>query len=143
MNALTSKKLDSKVAVLALIMLSPVFANAGCIQSDLQGTWYTYAAAMLHCKIKVNSSGSIVASNSKCSIRDETGRYSLNIGGGNLKVSNNCVIVDGKIRLCEDRCTSLTIEHGILERDKNMIILEVYAPVVDPTTSLSLVGAKK
>lgn len=126
---------------LLLSMLSPFPAYSGCVQSDLQGTWYAYAAAMMRCKIKVNSSGSIVASNSKCVVRDETGRYSLNIGGGNLGVSNACV-VKGKIKLCEAGCTGFIIEHGMLERDKNMVILEGYA-AADPAASLSLVGAKK
>ena len=126
---------------LLLSMLSPMPAYSGCIQSDLEGVWYAYAAAMMHCKIKVNSSGSIVASKSKCTVRDETGRFSLNIGGGNLGVSNTCVVT-GKIRLCEARCTGFIIEHGMLERDKNMVILKGY-PNADPAESLTLVGAKK
>lgn len=137
-----SRKLISIISGVGLIVSPPVFANAGCIQSDLAGTWYAYAGAMVHCKIKVNSSGSIVASKSKCSMRDETGRYSMNIGGGNFGITNAC-IVTGKIKLCEASCVDLKIEHGILERDKNMVILEGYAPIVDPGSSISFVGAKK
>jgi len=142
MNIHISRKLVSIFAGLGLIMLTPVFSHAGCVQSDLEGTWYTYAAAMLRCKIKVNSSGSIVASKSVCSIRDETGRYSMNVTGGNISTSKGCLL-SGKMRVCEDGCVNLKIEHGRLERDKNMVILETYIPAIDPTGTMSFVGAKK
>ena len=123
-------------------MLSPVSVQAECVQSELAGTWYIYAPAMLRCKVKVNSSGTIVASKSKCSFRDETGRYSGNIAGGNMSISSGCKVT-GKMKVCGDGCESIKIEHGRLERDKNMIILEAYVPGIDPTGTLSFVGAKK
>ena len=127
---------------LLLGVLSPEFSHAGCVQSELAGTWYTYAPAMLRCKIKVNSSGTIVASKSKCSLRDETGRYSGNVSGGNMSVTSGCKVT-GKMTVCGDGCEKIKIEHGRLERDKNMIILEAYLPGIDPTGTLSFVGAKK
>jgi len=141
MNIHISKKLVSLITGLGLIMLPPVFAHAGCTQNDLEGTWYAYAAAMLRCKIKVNSSGSIVASKSLCKFRDETGQYPAS-ASGNIGISDRCMI-SGKITVCDAGCANLKIEHGRLERDKNMFVLEVNAPAYDPTTSISLVGVKK
>lgn len=142
MNIQMSRKLVSIIAGLGLIMLSPVVTHAECAQSDIAGTWYIYAPAMLRCKIKVNSSGSIVASRSKCSFRDETGRYTMNLSGGNVSISSGCNIT-GKMTVCEDECVNLKIEHGRLERDKNMVILETYLPAIDPTGTMSFVGAKR
>ena len=62
MNIQTGRKLVSIIAVLAMGMFSPLATQAGCVQSDLDGTWYAYAATMMRCKIDVNSSGSIVSS---------------------------------------------------------------------------------
>jgi hypothetical protein len=136
-----SMQLVSLVAFLGLGMFAPEFAHAGCVQMEMEGTWYTFAPAMMRCKVNVNSSGSIVASKSSCSIRDETGVYSLNIGGGHLDISSACKI-EGKIRLCEARCTGFKIENGRLERDKNIVVLQGY-PSIDPGASMALVGIKK
>ena len=141
MNIHISKKLVSIIAALGLITLKPVFAHADCAQSDLTGTWYAYAGAMLRCKVKVNSSGSIVASKSSCRFNDETGQYSAS-ASGKMDISDHCLI-SGKITVCDAGCANLKIEHGRIERDKNMFVLEVNAPAYDPTTSISLVGVKK
>ena len=141
MNIHISKKLVSIIAGLGLIMLPPVFAHAECTQSDLAGTWYAYAATMLRCKVKVNSSGSIISSKSLCKFRDETGQYSAS-ASGSMGISDNCLI-SGKITVCDAECANLKIEHGRLERDNNMFVLEVNAPAIDPATSISLVGVKK
>ena len=141
MNIQTGRKLVSIIAVLAMGMLSPLATQAGCVQSDLDGTWYAYAATMMRCKIDVNSSGSIVSSKSSCSMRDETGRFSLDVGGGNLGISNAC-LMKGKMKICDARCVGFKIEHGRLERDKNMLILEGYF-AVEPDVTITLVGVKK
>jgi len=141
MNLHMSRKLVAIVAGLGLMMFFPVYVHAGCVQGDLEGTWYTFAPAMMRCKVNVNSSGSIVASKSTCSIRDETGVFKLNVGGGSLEISSACKVV-GKMRLCDARCTGFKIENGRLERDKNIVVLQGY-PVIDPSGSMSLVGVKK
>jgi hypothetical protein len=129
---------------LLLSILLPVQVHAECIQTDLKGVWYAYGISMGEidrCKIKVNSSGSIVGSKSKCSARDATGRFSLNIGGGNMYVSDTCVVT-GKITFCEGACVSSKIEHGMLERDKNVVTAEGYL-IPDPAAVFSFVGIKK
>ena len=139
-----SRKSMFIIVALLLSMLSPMLAQGACSQNNLTGTWYAYGNSgneIERCKIKVNSSGSIVGSKSKCSARDATGRFSLNIGGGNLQVSSACV-VKGRINFCEASCTALRIEHGMLERDKNILTVEGYL-VVDPRYTASLVGVKK
>ena len=128
--------------VLLLGMLPPVSAYAECDQIDLKGTWFAYAPAMLRCKIHINSSGIIVSSKSTCSFRDEIGRYDANIASGEMSVSNGCRIT-GRMKVCEYECVNVKIEHGRLERDKNMFILEAYLPDLDPTGTMSFVGAKR
>ena len=129
---------------LLLGMISPMLAQGACSQSDLTGVWYTYGSDMgeiARCKIKVNSSGSIVGSRSKCTARDATGRYSLNVGGGYMGVADNC-IVKGNLKFCEGGCVKANIEHGMLERDNNILTVEGYL-VVDPSAVFYLVGVKR
>ena len=46
------------------------------------------------------------------------------------------------MKICDARCVGFKIEHGRLERDKNMLILEGYF-AVEPDVTITLVGVKK
>ena len=95
---------------LLLGMLSPMLAQGSCNQGDLKGTWYTYGmvadsyysytTATITCKIVVNSSGVIVASNSSCRMVHPYGSSKVPVKGGDIVVNNqNICEIKGQIKV--------------------------------------------
>ena len=136
-----------------LSILSPIMAQAGCVQSELAGTWYTYsmsadsygssAPQANRCKVRINSSGSIVASKSSCKIRSFLGLIDANITGGTVKVSSGCTL-SGSIRLFSSFAGSDTIklEYGTVAKDKKTFSLIAYDSG-QPSYITHLTGVKK
>ena len=128
MNIHTISKLMFIGIWLLLGMLSPVLAHAGCVQSDMGGTWHTYGliiatapsgdAASTSCKIKINSSGSIVASKSSCKDRSSFGtQYSYDVLGGKITVNSKCNL-SGKVRSDDSVfLDKMILDHGMLAQD--------------------------
>lgn len=122
-------------AAVTLGILFPVATQAACNQSDLSGIWMihgvsgdTYLGDLSEtdrCKIKVNSSGSIVGSASSCTGSDYSGAFKVNIKSGYLQTTSTCKVT-GKIRVCGDVCGNAIIEHGTLSKDANVISLVGY-----------------
>lgn len=138
---------------LALAMLIPVAVQASCEQGDLTGVWMTYGISIDtyfsnsdetdRCKIKVNSSGTIVATASYCIFRDQKGKYRVDVAGGSVLVASNCRVT-GTVDLCYlDACSfGLTIEHGTLSQDKNVISMLGYSRN-DNDVVFSFTGVKR
>ena len=112
-------------------VFSPLLVYAGCGQSDLTGTWITYALSVdssglayspqtNRCKVKINSSGSIVTSKSGCFIRNWTGINYVNITGGKFSVSSSCKL-SGSIVL--GVLDEIIIDYGTLSKDKHTFSL--------------------
>ena len=115
-------------AGLLLSILSPILVHAGCVQGDLKGTWYThsmsidsafiYAPQVSRCKIKINTSGTIVASSSSCKARTYDGLHSGNVTGGKIDVSSKCSL-SGSMKAYSSGSTARSkIEYGKLSKDK-------------------------
>ena len=78
---------------LGLSALFPLYADAGCSQGDMTGTWYTYSSSddsaggfyphTNRCKVKLNSSGNIVPS----------GVYFYVVEAGNFKASHKMLMI--------------------------------------------------
>ena len=112
-------------------MFSPLLAYAGCSQADLAGTWITYALSIdssglayypqtNRCKVKINSSGSIVTSKSSCFVRNWIGTNYVNITGGKVSVSSNCNLSGSIIIGVLDE---IIIDYGTLSKDKHTFSL--------------------
>jgi len=138
--------------VLLISMLAPMLVQASCDPSDIPGTWMTYGvsgdtfygemSSTDRCKIKVNSSGSIVGSASYCKYRDRKGVHKLDVSSGNVEVNSNCVVT-GNMRLCKSGdCAKLIIEHGTLSTGKNVFSIVGYSKP-DPDFVFSFTGLKR
>lgn len=88
-----------RLALAALIALSPVGANAACVQSDLTGTWNAYISSQLgsfqaweRCTIDVAEDGSLdgVCANSE-------GSNGLAATGNVLMRSQGACVFDGNV----------------------------------------------
>ena len=152
MNVHISSKLIAIGAGLGLIMLSPILAYAGCSQSDLTGTWYAYSMsadalgasppATINCKVKLNSSGSIVASKSSCKMRDFSDPVKIPVSGGNMKVTSGCNL-SGTLKLDTPvGPQTLKIGHGTLAKDKVTLFAVGYVKEY-PSSIAHLTAAKK
>ena len=133
-------------AVMLLSLLSPVLVQAACSQSDLKGTWFTYSLSVdsfvtgdpsltvssmtNRCKVKVSSSGDIVASKSSCKFRDQVGKDPLNITSGEIKVNPRCKL-NGSItmELIGTSSITLILESGALAKDKTTFSAVGYSEV--------------
>ena len=108
-------------------IFSPILVQAGCNQSDLTGAWYSYsmsvdsvgsyAARSYRCKVKINSSGSIVASKSTCILRDYTGQFKVGVAGGSINADSKCNL-SGAVKLSSG-LGFVDMDHGKLAKDKN------------------------
>ena len=152
MNVHISSKLIAIGAGLGLIMLSPILAHAGCSQSDLAGTWYAYSMsadalgsfppATIDCKVKINSSGSIVASKSSCNMRDYSDPVNSPVSGGNMKVTSGCNL-SGTLKLDTPvGRQTLKIGRGTLSKDKVTLFAVGYVKEY-PSSIAHLTAAKK
>lgn len=152
MNIRTNKKNIFFAAGVGLCLLAPFTANAGCKQGDMTGTWYSYSmsddsAGFLfphtnYCKVKINSSGSIVASKSTCKTRISSGLITTNVTGGKLKVNSSCSL-SGNINLSNAFGTDkIIVEYGTLASDKKTLSSVLYSDN-DNTFVTSLNAVKK
>ena len=116
----------SAASALSLSMVFSSQAYAGCQQNDLAGTWYSYSMSVdssgisyapltYRCKVKLNSSGNVVASKSSCTVRGWEGKGNVNVTGGKIKVSSSCG-VSGSIS--QGALGTVKIESGTLAKDK-------------------------
>ena len=137
---------------LSILMLFPVLVQASCVLEDMPGTWMTYGvsgdtfygemSSTDRCKIKVNSSGSIVGSASYCKYRDRKGVHNLDVASGKMEVNSNCVIT-GTLRLCRRGvCVKQIIENGTLSTEKNVFSIVGYSKP-DPDLVFSFTGLKR
>ena len=115
-------------AGLILYIFSQQLAQAACSQPEMEGTWYTYsmsvdsyavyASRTNRCKIKLNSTGSIVASKSSCRLRDYSGVFTVPVAGGNIKVKSTCSL-NGNIKLITpDGISTVVMDYGTAAKDK-------------------------
>jgi hypothetical protein len=79
-------------------LIAPLQAQAACSSSDISAKWQTYfkivdgtGALWLKCKVKVNSSGAVVAGKS-CRVESPFGSASASTTGGSLSVASNCEV---------------------------------------------------
>jgi len=139
-------------AVLGMSMLSPIMAHAGCSQIDMTGTWYAYSMSVdsagyyypqtNECKVKLNSSGSIVASKSSCKMRTATGLVNVNITGGSVKASSNCKL-SGSMKISSIYGTdTIKLEFGRVAKDKRTVSLVSY-DTSDPTYITHMTAVKR
>ena len=138
--------------VLLLSMLFPVMAQASCDPGDVVGTWMTYGVSgdtfdgkmneTDRCKIKINSSGSIVGSASSGYAVRQTRKNNLDVASGKMEVNSNCVIT-GTLRLCRrGACVKQIIENGTLSTEKNVFSIVGYSKP-DPDLVFSFTGLKR
>ena len=152
MNVHISSKLIAIGAGLGLIMLSPILAYAGCSQSDLAGTWDTYSMSVDssgllspqtdYCKVRINSSGSIVASKSSCKVRSWPGLLNGNIAGGSIKVNSSCKLKGSVTIIGTDVQAIIKLEYGTAAKDKRTFSLVGY-DTINPTYITHLTGVKR
>ncbi|MEN8204862.1 MAG: hypothetical protein ABFS24_02505 [Pseudomonadota bacterium] len=137
---------------LSIVLLSSQLAQASCDLSDAVGVWKIYGVSgntfngkmseTDRCKIKINSSGSIVGSSSACKFRDSSGKHELDVDKGNIEVNKHCVVT-GFIRLCSSgACVKQIIEHGTLSAEKNVISFVGYSNP-DPDLVFFFTGLKR
>ena len=123
-------------AGLILYIFSQQLAQAACSQPELAGTWYTYsmsvdsyavyASRTNRCKIKLNSTGSIVASKSSCKLRDYSGVFTVPVAGGDIKVKSNCSL-NGNIKLITpDGISTVVMDYGRSAKEKQAFSVVVY-----------------
>lgn len=141
------------VSLLFAILVSANFSAYGaCSQADVTGTWYTtgvsgdsYYGEMAEwdrCKIRVGSTGSIIASGSLCTYRDSYGKFNLSVGGGGLRVGAACNVY-GSIQVCSSGvCITYIIEHGQLDRGKTVMSFVGYSRA-DPDVIFSQTAIKQ
>lgn len=152
MNIHISKKLISISAGLVLSLLLPILAHAGCEQSDLQGVWYTYGMSVdsldsfapqtNRCKVKLNSSGSVVASKSSCKVRSWPGLINVNITGGSIKVSSSCSL-SGSVKVDGIQGpNTIKLEYGSAATDKRTFSFVAYSGN-DPSYITHMTGVKR
>ena len=134
-------------------MLSPVFAQAGCVQSELAGTWYTYSMSVdssgsfapqtNRCKVRINSSGSVVASKSSCIARSWPGLINVNVTGGSINVGSGCNL-SGTLNIYSPEGGSGTIklQYGTVASDQKTISLVAY-DASNPAYITHLTGVKR
>ena len=98
-----NKRLISAVCAMSLGLSFAGLAQAKCNQDDLAGRWHsysmsvdssgtTYAPLTYRCKVKLDSSGSVVASKSSCTVRGWEGKSNVDVTGGKITVSSGCAI---------------------------------------------------
>jgi hypothetical protein len=82
-------------------------------------SYAVYASQTNRCKIKLNSTGNIVASKSSCKLRDYSGVFSVPVTGGNIKVKSNCSL-NGNIKLITpDGISTVVMEYGTAAKDRH------------------------
>jgi hypothetical protein len=137
------KSANQFMVAMALIMMLgmclPTNVLAACYQSNMTGTWFTYGVsgdtyygAMTEtdrCKIRINSTGTIIGKGSSCIWRDYVGTHTLNIAGGSLKVDKYCKVT-GRVKFCDSGlCAYMRIQFARMARDKNTISMLGYLEV--------------
>ena len=140
-------------AIVAALMLTTVdVSQAACSQADLTGAWYTtgvsgdsYYGEMAEwerCKIRLSSNGTVIASGSFCTYRDSSGRSTVKIGGGRLRITSACSL-SGTVQLCASGvCLTETVEYGQLDKGKTVMSFVGYYNL-DPDIIFSHTGIKQ
>ena len=128
MKRATSKSTGLAGALLLVLIVGTGDVTAACSQTDLAGTWhalgvsgdvlYGYLEETNRCKIRVSSTGAIVATGSNCVTKTYLGTGWTNITGGRLTVNTACAVT-GTVHLCDaSGCGSIRVESAQLERNK-------------------------
>ena len=140
-----------KVALALFVLFGTNQSYAACEQSNLTGTWFFNGLSgdlLLNdwetdfCKIKVNSTGTILNSGSQCKFRTTDGKDSIDVQGGNLAIRSNCSI-KGKITVCDSGfCGNLVIDNARLDKGKTVITL-VGRASFDPDVVVFYTGVKR
>lgn len=119
-----------------LLLISVGCAHAVCSQADLTGTWYAIGIGgnvgsgsldeIDRCKIRVSSTGAIIASGSSCSYRVWNGTGTSNITGGSVRISSSCAVT-GNARFCNSYgCATMLIQYAQMERNKTAFAMAGY-----------------
>jgi hypothetical protein len=135
-----------------LTLSTSTLVEAACIQDNLRGTWYLYGVSADtfsgffdewdRCKVRIGSTGNVLARRSSCLFRDSAGKGSVNIAGGSLIIKSGCNF-SGNIKVCEGgQCGTVKVEHGHLDRGKSVMSLVGYE-VGDADQVFSLTGIKQ
>lgn len=133
-NVLKSRRAGSWMA--AALLLSAGGAQAACSQADLTGTWYAVGVGgnvgsgsfdeIDRCKIRISSTGAVIATGSSCSHRYWAGTAASNITGGSIKVASSCVVT-GSLRFCNSNgCSTGIIQYAQMERGKTAFAMAGY-----------------
>jgi hypothetical protein len=137
---------------LLLGMLSPMLAQGACSQSDVTGTWTTFAmsvdsigsypSATTSCKLKLKSTGKINTDKSKCYERAYAGLEIVPVAGGSFSVSKSCHL-DGKIKMDSTfGRQTFVVDFGTLAQDKKTFSAVGYI-VEAPSIVTHVTGVKK
>ena len=127
------------VAAAIAVAAVPTTVGAACQQANMAGTWYALGIAgdaaygtlseIDRCKIVVNSGGTVVGTRSSCVYRHGSGTASMNVTGGQLRVSPACAVT-GSVRICvSGGCASMRVQHAQMARDKNTVAATLYLDV--------------
>ena len=122
-----------KAALALLVIFGASQSYAACTQADLAGTWYMNGVSgnvwwgefweTDFCKVRVNSEGKVRNSDSQCQVRDNLGKYTVDIAGGELTIASSCLI-KGKIQYCDgEACVNLKIDNGRLDKGKTVLTI--------------------
>lgn len=126
-------------------------AAASCSQADLKGIWrftgvsgdtfYGEMNELDTCKLKLSSSGYVIASSSSCVFRDASGKQSFPpVAGGRLVVKSGCAVTGSIDFLGGGR---VVVDSGSgMDRGKTVISLAGYANT-DPDIVVAWTGVKK
>ena len=80
-------------------------------------SYAVYASRTDRCKIKLNSTGSIVASKSSCKLIDYSGVFTVPVAGGNIVVKSNCSL-NGNIKLITPGgLSTVVMKYGTAAKD--------------------------
>ena len=82
------------------------------------------SARTFNCKVKVNSSGSIVGSKSSCILRDWSGQISVGINGGSISKDSKCNL-NGVVFLSAG-LGAIDMDCGKLAKDKRTFSLTAH-----------------
>ena len=132
---MTHKSSIQTIAAL-LFFTASLSVSAGCLQSDLAGSWtligtghnvyYGNTDQSIRCKVVVKTAGGLNTSKSSCDYRDATGRGSSDINGGSLRTNSACNL-SGRLYVCNSSsCGYYKLDYGKLSRDKQSLIGAAY-----------------
>ncbi|MBI5460760.1 MAG: hypothetical protein HY941_01065 [Gammaproteobacteria bacterium] len=127
---------STRMLLLVASLVMSGLASAACTQADLAGTWYAIGVGgdvnagtfdeIDRCKVRVGSTGGVIATGSSCSFRGGSGTDTSNITGGSLALSSSCAVT-GSIRFCNAYgCASIRIQYAQMERGKDAFAMAGY-----------------